>query len=573
MAFQRLNIRAKKSLPGLYSFENTNSYHSPKNATAHHELSPCFDITPDTEDDLEDFGAKLERCKGTPSKDSPSKRKRLFGSLRSLRSLANLHSSPSKTIQIEKERTETTVNHMRSSTTQLPRSISIAPLKFEQSISDKLTFELRLHDRSVSNSSMEVQHSSPMTVPGSVRQISSLNIIPSAIELPTGTIPSTPGPMQRAFDRDPANFISWQGASPTPLERYVPTTPILTPLPGTNLSAEDLDRRHLLLPSSNKPSEMQMSQDRLGYFDIQVDEQPQMNNTDRLNGLACLILAEDHEDITDREENAAKHLVAKRCDRPCSSSMKMGQAGVDITPQDSANALDCSQGQPCENLREPHAEVLGNSIRAQALSRHSQVLPFRPKQSEEDLQDRPWNDSVISEGWETCSGRHSIDTPPERTPDGPHQSGSTRTPTDNRTSASSQGCGSSVDCGESPVDIAYIVWDSPKKSRLSNARKNIWRQHTGLYDGSAYGKVESGPSTPKEPDEGTNDVQMRRDPHPNEASLMTRSIHGDCHRGDIINCPAKGESQNSERVQDWPPRTASEENDDESLEFIYRAYA
>jgi hypothetical protein len=66
----------------------------------HIESSPRSDITPDTEEcDLEDFGAKLERCKGknSPGKDSPSKRKKLFGSLRSLRSLTNLHSSPTKT--------------------------------------------------------------------------------------------------------------------------------------------------------------------------------------------------------------------------------------------------------------------------------------------------------------------------------------------------------------------------------------------------------------------------------------------------------------------------------------------
>lgn len=66
----------------------------------HIESSPRSDLTQTTEEcDLEDFGAKLERCKAkdSPGKNSPSKHKKLFGSLRSLRSLTNLHSSPTKT--------------------------------------------------------------------------------------------------------------------------------------------------------------------------------------------------------------------------------------------------------------------------------------------------------------------------------------------------------------------------------------------------------------------------------------------------------------------------------------------
>lgn len=85
----------------------------------HIESSPRSDITPDTEEcDLEDFGAKLERCQGKDfsSKDSPSKHKKLFSSLRSLRSLTNLHSSPTKTNSKTKQpltpRSESPVKHL-----------------------------------------------------------------------------------------------------------------------------------------------------------------------------------------------------------------------------------------------------------------------------------------------------------------------------------------------------------------------------------------------------------------------------------------------------------------------------
>jgi hypothetical protein len=67
-----------------------------------YESPPRSDLPKDVEDcDLEDFGATLECCKGSPNKDSPSRRKKLFGSLRNLRSLANSHVSPSKTKQTE----------------------------------------------------------------------------------------------------------------------------------------------------------------------------------------------------------------------------------------------------------------------------------------------------------------------------------------------------------------------------------------------------------------------------------------------------------------------------------------
>lgn len=64
--------------------------------------------------DLEDFGVSLERCKASPSKDSPSKCKKLFGSLRSLRSLRNLQSPPRKSKQVETPRPESPVKRQVS---------------------------------------------------------------------------------------------------------------------------------------------------------------------------------------------------------------------------------------------------------------------------------------------------------------------------------------------------------------------------------------------------------------------------------------------------------------------------
>ncbi len=81
----------------------------------HQESSFSSDIYFNAEEDLKDFGARLERCKGSPGKDSISKRKKLLGSLRSLRSLANLHSSPTKTMQDKMDYSRSPTNKVVSS--------------------------------------------------------------------------------------------------------------------------------------------------------------------------------------------------------------------------------------------------------------------------------------------------------------------------------------------------------------------------------------------------------------------------------------------------------------------------
>jgi hypothetical protein len=63
------------------------------------------------DNDLADFGARLERCRGPASKENLPKRNKLFGSLRSLRSMAALHSSPNKTKRTDVDRDESPTKH------------------------------------------------------------------------------------------------------------------------------------------------------------------------------------------------------------------------------------------------------------------------------------------------------------------------------------------------------------------------------------------------------------------------------------------------------------------------------
>ncbi|KAF1933093.1 uncharacterized protein M421DRAFT_1653 [Didymella exigua CBS 183.55] len=560
MAFQRLNIRAKKSFPGLYSFDNVES--SPAKSMAMHiDSSPRSDLTQDLEEcDLEEFGAKLERCKGkdSPGRESPSKRKKLFGSLRSLRSLANLHSSPTKTKQATTPRPESSVKYRDTCATSLPMSPSLALLNFEQSPPDKPMFDLTMHQRSGSGSSLEVHHSSPMTVPGSARQATPYNIFPPATDLPAGTVPVTPGPMQRAFNRDPANHVLWQNASPTPLERYAPSTPVLTPLPGTNLSVEDIDPELVPLPPSVNPSIVYLSHSNPGYFDIPVDENPQMDSTDVLNGLACLKLADAHDGTAG---DYSKAFADAGVDAPVGrrgTAEEMRHQYGDAKVQDTVNTLVIPQGRLRTHGRQQGAREPQENVRG--FPKHHQELPLRLKQEDGGLQDSVRQDSCISEDWETCSGARSaamtsVHSLHNRDLNQPCMSSSSSI-------YAGDGKGNDVENDMTPK-FAYIVWDSPDGPRRGLAPEKIWGRHSGLYDGSGYGE-DSGPSTPREPEEG---IQGEL-----KASSAPLSVCGARFGKENSNGPSRGEDPFPGAVSESPLAT-HEQGNCESLESIYRAYA
>lgn len=439
--------------------------------------------------------------------------------------------------------------------TVLPTSPSLALLDFQQSPSDKPMFDLTLHERSVSESSLEVQHSSPMTVPGSARQTLPYGNVASATDLPTGTVPDTPGPMQRAFDWDPANQRPWQNDSPTPLERYTPSTPILTPLPGTNLSVGDVDPEFVPLPPSMNPSVTHIGQVTSGYFDIPVHKQPHMDNADMLNGLACLRLAGNHGDASPQDKSSSRPQMGLESESP--KRLDVGNTLHD--PQDRAQAL----------RHKRQAEAFDRAVRALNIPQHHQTLPFRPKQNVEDRQDQIRIDSAVSEDWETCSGKRSIDTAFEQTQECPSQPRTTGTPANSTTSACSQDH-KRTSCDGSPADFAYIVWNSPKESTAQN---HSWIGHGGLYDGSGYGKEDGDSATPGEPDEGTEDIHMQPSPRLIEAARpATLTTYGARSGEELSNGRAKLGNAYSERVQEWSRLAEDEQHDDGSLEFIYRAY-
>lgn len=110
--------------------------------------------------------------------------------------------------------------------------------------------------------------------------------------------------MQRAFNRDVANRVPWESASPTPAERYVPLTPVLTPLPGTNLSAGDIDPELVPLPPSVNPSMVYLGSGSPGYFDIPVDAQAGVDGREVFH---CEGLPTHYQDLTKHHQELPKH--------------------------------------------------------------------------------------------------------------------------------------------------------------------------------------------------------------------------------------------------------------------------
>lgn len=449
--------------------------------------------------------------------------------------------------------------------TPLPMSPSLALLNFEQSPSDKPMFDLAVHHRSVSGSSLEVHHSSPMTVPGSARQATPYNIFPPAVDLPAGTVPDTPGPMQRAFDRDPANHLPWQITTPTPVERYTPSTPVLTPLPGTKLSIGDVDPELVPLPPSLDPSTVHLGHSTPGYFDIPVDEDPRMDDADVLNGIACLKLADDHSSASEDPRRSSHHHIADAPVGRHGTAEEMRLRYEDTKLQGTVDTLELPQDRTRAHRRQQQTMELQENIRTLGAPKHHQMLLLRLRQQDGGMQDPVRKDSCASEDWETCSGERSKAMASV-------YSLHDRNPYQTRTPSSSSGFstalppaeGKRADHGDdAPPDFSYVVWDSPTEFREAPAPKNTWGGHIGLYDGTGYGD-DSGPSTPREPDEGIHDSHLK-------ASSVPLSVDG-ARSGEEVSNRLSRDERLHENIAQFP-LTAHGHGSCKSLESIYRAYA
>lgn len=383
-------------------------------------------------------------------------------------------------------------------------------LNFEQSPPDQPIFELNLRHRSVSGSSLEVQHSSPMTVPGSVRQMDIYNLSPSSNDFPTGTIPTTPGPLQRAFERDPANHVHWQNASLTPLEGHVPSAPVLTPLPGTNLSLEDVDAALTTLPPSVTP--LHTGQHTPGYFGLPSNDQLAMRDAEVSDGLTCLQLDAHHGDVDlgqgrNKASNDRRAYIRSADGDP---KERLRHEYGEIEQQDNISTRNFPQYQNRALHRKQQDRDLYSSVQALDNSQHHQALPFRLrlKQQDKDVQDHVRTDSVISEDWITSSSERSTSVTSEQFPEhhSTHRPHGTKLPSNSPSCVPPEGRKETRDENDASVSFGYIGWGGADGTRHRASTENAWGRHSGLYDGTGYGDDTTLPATPREPDEGIRGI-------------------------------------------------------------------
>ncbi|KAF2687042.1 hypothetical protein K458DRAFT_401647 [Lentithecium fluviatile CBS 122367] len=262
MTFKRLAIRTKKSLSGLYSFNNDQSptgcasminrmlqtveANLRSSDSTSSQTSPNRDFAPYS---IDEFGGPAAGdC--SPVRDSPSRRKRLLGSLRSigsLRSLRSAHNNP-KPWDDSPEKPEPNVPQTPAK--EMP---SLA-LNFEVSPPDQPMFAVR---KTSSSSSMFVHRSSPISVPPSAKQPApAFNTPPGLSAFTVGTMPESPAPLQRASVQE----AILSGAADTVLVGESPSSvtgcadPLPTPMPGTNLPLDDCGAPAIVVSSPSAPS-------------------------------------------------------------------------------------------------------------------------------------------------------------------------------------------------------------------------------------------------------------------------------------------------------------------------------
>lgn len=444
-----------------------------------------------------------------------------------------------------------------------PMSPSLALLNFEQSPLDKPMFELAMHHRSTSGSSLEIHHSSPMTVPGSARQATPYNTFPPAMDLPAGTVPDTPGPMQRAFDCDPANHIPWHITSPIPVKRCTPSTPALTPLPDTNLSVEDVDPELVPLPPSVDPFTVHLSRSTPGHYHVSVDKDSRMDEADMLNGFACLKLADRHSSASEDRRKFPHHPITDAPGTRLGTAVEMRYQYEDTKLQDTFDTLGLDRIR--EHRRQQQTVELQENIRTLRASKHHQVLLSCLSQRDGGMQDLVRKDSCVSEDWETCSGEHSIAMASVCSLDDYnfHQTRTSSPASDYFTGlplAESKRAGQG---DAAPLNFSCVVWDSSTVFRGAPAPKNAWCGHTGLYDGTGYGD-DSGRSRAREPDEGIHDSYLK-------APSAPLSVNG-ARSGEVM---SDRQSRNEELHENiaYSPLIGHGHGSCMSLESIYRAYA
>ncbi|KAF2281492.1 uncharacterized protein EI97DRAFT_438832 [Westerdykella ornata] len=240
MTLITLAVRTRKSFLGLYKVDHVEQPAVPE--------TPTRDSPPSIKDrtscSLEDLG-QSPSSNDSSRTDSPSKRSsKLARSLRKLRSSFDVmkakssHDDDSRSCLNEVDLRFSFALLMNANLTSQTPSLKAMPsvaLALETPPASQILFVRKR--TSPDTSEVGIHRSSPIAVPGS-RQ----STPPPKASLPGGTIPDTPGHLTRAMQASPG-FSDSPGSSPERPElsaMLAMREPIPTPMPGTNLTFEDI---------------------------------------------------------------------------------------------------------------------------------------------------------------------------------------------------------------------------------------------------------------------------------------------------------------------------------------------
>jgi hypothetical protein len=206
-----------------------------------------------------------------------------MGSIRRMSSLRSMRSSPLK--ERRQEQIEHTVEPAVGSSymcrvifarpdPQGPQSpyhgtkLSLA-LNFQQSPPDRPIFDVVQRKRSAS-SSLAVQRSSPVPIPTPAKQEDPpLGVPVHSTDLPTGTVPNSPGPLQTALYRESNHSDIPSDMSPVRAHTESVPEHIPTPMPGTNQGFSDNDLAEVS-QGQRRASSPESQVEPSDYFNIPV---------------------------------------------------------------------------------------------------------------------------------------------------------------------------------------------------------------------------------------------------------------------------------------------------------------
>ncbi|KAH7078013.1 hypothetical protein BKA63DRAFT_564557 [Paraphoma chrysanthemicola] len=281
---KQLSVRAKLSISALNPFFHAES--SRENHDANN-VDPSK-LKENDAPDLEEFGSlksytdsKHSEVHPVPAKDSPSRRKKLMGSLRSMSSLRIVRSPPKEESKESTRWLESTVEPESPCTPSKEVTPSLA-LNFQQSPVDQPMFDLQR--RSSVSSSLHVHHSSPMAIPRPAQHALPRYSVPAGpSELPVGTVPTSPGPLQIAMRRDTSQPNGALEAARPDVQTPVAPEPLPTPMPGTNFGfSQD---KLAGIPQSARAQPVYAS-DHVDYFNIPIPESSGRTSIGSINGEA-----------------------------------------------------------------------------------------------------------------------------------------------------------------------------------------------------------------------------------------------------------------------------------------------